>query len=128
MGRNTVQRTLIYQAVCRMHHPTADEVYAEMKKTYPDIGRATVYRNLKVLSEEGKLRRISLSDGADRFDHCLEYHNHLTCSRCGECKDIWEEVPLPKAEGPVYLGGCRVEGHTFHFHGVCAECLAREAE
>ena len=50
--RNTIQRSLVLEAVNRLHcHATADEVYEEIIKEHPTISKATVYRNLNLLSE-----------------------------------------------------------------------------
>ena len=53
-SRNTIQRQLVLSAVRQLqNHPTADEVYQKVQKSCPTISRATVYRNLKLLAEEG---------------------------------------------------------------------------
>ena len=49
--RNTIQRSLVLNAVNKLQcHATADEVYDEIAKEHPNISKATVYRNLKLLS------------------------------------------------------------------------------
>ena len=37
----------------RKDHPTADVVYENVKKIYPNISLGTVYRNLSLLSDAG---------------------------------------------------------------------------
>ena len=49
-------------------HPSADEIYAKMKESFPSISLGTVYRNLGVLHEQGLVNRIVHSQGPDRFD------------------------------------------------------------
>ena len=39
-------------------HATTEEVYEFIKKEHPTIGKGTVYRNLGILVEEGKLERL----------------------------------------------------------------------
>ena len=51
--RQTRQRQLILNAVHTLKHPTADEVYAAVADAQPPVGRATVYRNLNLLAEQG---------------------------------------------------------------------------
>ena len=61
-SRNTIQRQLVLSAVRQLqNHPTADEVYQEVQKNCPTISRATVYRNLKLLAEEGEIRLRNIS-------------------------------------------------------------------
>ena len=67
--RNTIQKQLVLDAVFRLaNHPTAEEVYAEVARSHPSVSKATVYRNLGSLSEDGLLRHIKMPGGADRFD------------------------------------------------------------
>lgn len=56
--RNTIQRDMVIDAVNEMRrHVTADQIYTFVKEKYPSIGRGTVYRNLGILVDEGKVRR-----------------------------------------------------------------------
>ena len=69
--RNTVQRSLVYEAVNRLKsHATADEIYEAIVSEHPSVSRGTVYRNLNQLAEEGEIRKILVPGGADRYDHC----------------------------------------------------------
>ena len=52
----------------RKDHPTADVVYENIKKIYPNISLGTVYRNLSLLSEIGEIQKLSNFGGADHFD------------------------------------------------------------
>ncbi|MCI6443474.1 MAG: transcriptional repressor, partial [Clostridia bacterium] len=89
MKRSTVQRKLTLEAVNSLHcHATVEEVYAEVSKEHPSVSRATVYRNLKDLSDSGEIRRINNAGGADRFDHIVEKHYHVRCDKCGKLFDV----------------------------------------
>ena len=71
--RNTVQQKIIAGQLAKLHgsHPTADEVYQSMKDEYPSISRATVYRNLNKMSDNGQALKVRVSSGADHFDDTL---------------------------------------------------------
>ena len=57
--RNTKQLSFILDTIKMMpRHFTADDVYEEVKKEYPGLGQATVFRNLNKMAEEGILLRI----------------------------------------------------------------------
>ena len=58
--RNTVQQKIIAGQLAKLHgsHPTADEVYQSMKDEYPSISRATVYRNLNKMSDNGQALKV----------------------------------------------------------------------
>ena len=88
-NRNTLQRRLVLETVRRMrNHPTAEEIYLAIAAENPLISKATVYRNLKLLSEQGESLRIPIPDGADRFDFHVAPHYHIKCRVCSQVFDV----------------------------------------
>lgn len=84
------QRNAILKIVKdRFDHPGAEDVYREVKKQMPDIGLATVYRNLHLLKEQGLIRSIPQGNGAERFDGRTEDHFHAICRSCGKLIDLY---------------------------------------
>ena len=78
MRRQTIQRSLVLKAVNKLQcHATADEIYEEIIKEHPNVSRATVNRNLNLLSETGHIRKIEIPGGADCFDHLCHDHCHV---------------------------------------------------
>ena len=63
-------------------HPTADKVYVNIRKEYPNISLGTVYRNLNLLVEHGEILKLSCTDGSDRFDGNPVPHYHFVCNKC----------------------------------------------
>ena len=51
--RESIKENLMH----RCDHPTADMVYSDIRKIYPNISLGTVYRNLSLLSELGEISR-----------------------------------------------------------------------
>ena len=43
----------------RKDHPTADTVYMNIRKEYPNISLGTVYRNLSLLASMGEIQKRS---------------------------------------------------------------------
>lgn len=128
--RNTVQRALVLDAVKKLHHhPTSADIYDAVRREHPSISRATVYRNLNVLAEQGELRRVEVPSGADRFDYRIAPHYHVRCSACGR---VWD-ADLPYFENltarPEQARDFEVQGHDIMFTGLCAQCRdSREGE
>ena len=60
----------------RKDHPTADMLYTDVRKEFPNISLGTVYRNLSLLSELGEIKRLTTGDGPDRFDGDTSTHHH----------------------------------------------------
>ena len=102
----------------RDDHPTADTVYMNIRRVYPNISLGTVYRNLSLLASLGEITRITCEDGADRFDAVTKPHYHVFCRRCGRVEDQGGgrggRRPLPGEDrGALHLffrGLCPVSG------------------
>lgn len=121
--RNTKQRQIVFEAVCRRRdHPTADEIYLDIRSENPKISRGTVYRNLHLLADSGRIRHVRVP-GVDRFDWRREPHYHLLCLGCGKVRDAsiayTEELNEQAAAGSGY----RIDDHRTVFEGYCPDCL-----
>ena len=94
--RNTRQRKIVLEAVQEHHdHPSADQIYLEIRAKDPRISRGTVYRNLNILSEEGQITHVKVP-GADRYDCRTDFHYHLICTDCGAvCDAPFSYDPTP---------------------------------
>lgn len=121
--RNSKQRNAIYaELMSRYDHPTAEDLYRDLKVNYPALSLATVYRNLKQLCEDGKIICIK-GDSSDRFDANTSQHYHFSCTECGEMTDLdFPEIPeitgIPKK---LYKG--RVDTYSLIYKGICEKCL-----
>lgn len=80
--RNSRQRQIIETVIRqRMDHPTAAEVCADAHQFDETISLATVYRNLNLMVEQGKLNKLHMLDGVDHFDPILDNHSHFYCKK-----------------------------------------------
>lgn len=129
------QKNLIYEIVKSTDtHPTADWVYMKAKEVMPNIGVATVYRNLSALVDEGLIACIQSYGKADRYDGRMETHMHVQCVRCGKVIDIFPSSKEEENEVVEHL--CRVYNISEHafmpalttLTGLCDECARKEAE
>lgn len=123
--RNTRQRQLVLQAVraCR-NHPTADQIYTDLRVVEPTLSRGTVYRNLNILVENGEIGLVKVP-GADRYDWRLDRHAHLLCTECRKVEDVslgyFEELDRQMERESGY----QVQRHRLLFEGLCPACLGR---
>lgn len=121
--RYSKQRAAVLEAVQESDpHPTAEMIYETVRNQIHNISLGTVYRNLNVLSEEGKIREVVFNDNTKRYEECSEDHYHCICSECGVIKDI----PIPSAEfiSPVthQIEGFTVSSHRLELYGLCTDC------
>ena len=73
--------------LCSTEHPTAEQIFLQMKQENSKIAQATVYNNLNALVADGKLIRLSQPGAPDRYDNTTR-HDHLLCTRCGALADF----------------------------------------
>lgn len=109
----------------RTDHPTADTVYTNLRKTFPNISLGTVYRNLSLLSDMGEIIKISTGDGADRFDGRTAPHNHFVCRQCHRVIDLdMENIDsIMDVAGKNFAGS--IDHYVVNFYGVCGDCITK---
>ena len=125
--RYSRQRETIYQAVLASRaHPTAEMIHEQLRGELPQLSLGTVYRNLRLLVEEGRLREL---DGPTaRFDGITAPHTHLRCKRCGRVLDL-EILPYdPALDRLAAVGGAVIESHSLVFTGLCPACAGKAPE
>ncbi len=125
--RNTKQRETIL-GVLRgtTSHPTADWIYDEVRKLIPNIGKGTVYRNLKILREMGEISELNLSGTVSRYESRKENHYHFRCERCGGVFDLDEPVNNELDERVAKRTGFKVSYHQLEFRGLCNDCRHKQ--
>lgn len=122
--RMTRQRKVILEELCKVNtHPSADEIYAMVRKRLPRISLGTVYRNLEILSESGEIQKLELGCTLKRFDGTTENHYHLRCVQCDRVIDAPVDFN-PKLHYELKgNSGFKIIGHKLEFIGICPECL-----
>ena len=119
------KRDAIYACVCATKtHPTAEWVYGQLKPSIPDLSLGTVYRNLAMFKQEGKIVSVGTVDGMERFDANTVPHPHFVCTHCNAVIDV--DVPLP--DELIAAVGCGSVHHCeLTFYGVCNSCVPVDA-
>ncbi len=125
----TKQRKIILEELQKVRsHPSANEVYALVRRRLPRISLATVYRNLELLAAAGLIQKLALAGSQKRFDGTVENHYHIRCLQCERVDDVALE-PLPLVEEALAtLSGYQLVGHRLEFFGICPRCQERKPE
>jgi Fur family ferric uptake transcriptional regulator len=121
-ARRTVIELLAEQNCCL----TAQEIFDELRASGRQVGIASIYRILELLSAEGAVQRIDLGSGTARYEPIVAggHHHHLVCDSCGKV-EAFEDRALEHALTRVeQRSGYAVAGHDVVLHGECGDCAA----
>lgn len=111
-------------------HLTAEEVHGIVKQINPEIGLATVYRTLQLLSELNLIDKLNLDDGVVRYEigemDMKHRHHHLICEVCGSIEGVEDDM-LDTLEDEFFEKyGFKVTDHVVKFYGVCKSCSEKQ--
>ncbi|MDR2606427.1 MAG: transcriptional repressor [Oscillospiraceae bacterium] len=124
--RRSDKRDAIYAELKKSRsHPSAEMIFAALKPSFGDLSLGTVYRNLAVFKDEGRVITVGVVDGKERYDADMRPHNHFICRACGSVIDVMEPIALNgvfqlESEGNV------LESIDIVFHGLCKNCAGVE--
>lgn len=106
----------------RTDHPSAEQIYENVKLVMPNISLGTVYRNLSLLNELGEVRTIYAGTGADHFDANVAPHDHFICRNCYSIQDLPHvSRGLPEDLTSEGFTGTVEESFTYYY-GLCTVC------
>lgn len=109
-------------------HPTAQWVYDQLVKEFPNLSMGNVYRNIKILLEQGLIKKIDFGSTFDRLDANVSRHYHFVCETCGSITDL--QIPYdPDLDRRVNANThFKVNTHKIQFYGHCEKCAAAPKE
>ena len=128
--RHTKQREAIVDAFfsADRHHITAEELFNAVKRKNPEIGYATVQRNLNLLCESGLTEEIKIGKQKTKYEQKLggKHHDHLICVKCGRLIEVNDEKieklqdKLAKANDFIPIK------HKLEIYGICDDCKSNK--
>jgi Fe2+ or Zn2+ uptake regulation protein len=123
ISRRSRQRETILRVLKNTKsHPTADWIYQKARQEIPNISLGTVYRNLRNLSQEGKIKRLTLNSSSDRYDADIAFHYHFACQKCGKIYDVKPQGEKRLLKEVEKNTGFKVEGIRIDLFGSCRRC------
>lgn len=123
MERSTRQRSAIRSVIEAATRPLSpQEVLDGARGEVAGLGIATVYRNLKLLVEEGSVQPVELPGASPRYESTrLAHHHHF---QCRACQRVFDVHGCPGDLGRLAPPGFSVDAHELTLYGHCAECRA----
>ena len=123
MQRKSKQKETILKALKDTgSHPTAEDIYEQVKREIPHISLGTVYRNLKLLKQGGDIIELDLAGTLSRFDGHTQPHYHFRCEQCGRIFDVDEPAHKAIDNRIARRTGLKVTHHRLEFRGLCHHC------
>ncbi len=122
--RNTVQRRAVLDAVRLLGaiHPTASDIFIQVRQVAPTLSLATVYRALDALVEQKEIGRDFVGNVA-RYDVSATPHHHIVCRHCGSVSDMNTALPAATVRQlRAAANGYTLELNSIQFSGICPSC------
>jgi Fur family transcriptional regulator, ferric uptake regulator len=129
--RVTAPRRAILDRITQYTHPfSAEQLFRDLGGDGGPIGRATIYRTVDLLLDDGWLSRVHWSaskETALSSEHAYVpveggHQHHMVCKSCGTV------VAFEGCDIDEVLGGLarrlnfRVDGHWLEVYGLCQVC------
>jgi Fur family ferric uptake transcriptional regulator len=119
--RHTKQKEAIASALKKKQQPlTIEEIHRMALSKVPSLGIATVYRTLKSLLEEGKIKLVQLPGQPLHYEEAHKGHHHHFC--CTTCHGVFELEKCPKDIHQLAPRGFQVSDHEIILYGLCTQC------
>jgi Fur family peroxide stress response transcriptional regulator len=114
-------------AICRIAlnsraHPSAQQVYDEVKKIHPTVSLATVYKTLEVLGDLDLVQELNFPEGQARFDSYMTPHINLICLKCGAITDLDDKTIKEITRKVAAATKFKPTGQRMDVYGICEKC------
>lgn len=127
MERSTRQRSAIRTVLEAAGRPLSpQEIHTGVQVSVPEIGMATIYRNLKLLLGEGEIQTVTLPGENPRYEAAHLAHHHHHHFHCEMCDRVFEVEACPGPMDDLAPAGFTVARHELTLYGTCAECAGRK--
>ena len=118
----TSPRIAILKLLANRHdHPSAEQIFQELKPAYPTLSIATVYSTTHLLAKGSMLRVLSIDEKKVYFDPDMNAHGHFLCKCCKKLFDVRTVCDVMMSFIPSD-GISSVEDAELYYYGLCSKC------
>ena len=109
-------------------HPSVENIYDRLKRDFPTMSLATVYRNILLIKSMGEVLELGFPDGSNRYDGKKPTpHPHVICIRCKKIVDPDLDIPDEIKKEVESETDFKILNHRLDFFGLCSNCRAGKA-
>ena len=125
---STPQRLAIMRVLADSEeHPSVDEIWRCIRRRFPGISQATVYRNIMLIKSLGEVVEIAFAGSGSRYDGRRPYpHPHAVCLKCGKITDPELDGLRDMTRKITAESGFEIKSFRLDFFGICPACLKSE--
>jgi Fur family peroxide stress response transcriptional regulator len=104
-------------------HPSAEQIYEQIRADYPTTSLATIYKTLSLLKNMGEVLEITFASVGSRYDGNKPYpHPHVICTKCGQILDPEFEAMAGISQKIAQQTGYNITHQQLNFFGLCLTC------
>ena len=121
----TPQRTAVLEEIIKdKGHRESEEIYLALKKGGQHVSRATVYRTMDILVNNGFARKMNLGDGRARYESKVNspHHDHLVCMDCGLIVEFMDQKIEDLQDEIAIQYEFQLKRHIHQLFGLCKKC------
>jgi Fe2+ or Zn2+ uptake regulation protein len=118
----TIQRTSILESIDAAGHINIDDIYEGVKKQYPTLSLATIYKNIIMMQENNVIVEVPMNGEKSKYELKKEEHMHLICEACGDIKDT--EITSETKE-VLIIENFQVKSSQINLFGLCEQCQSK---
>lgn len=122
----TPQRIAMLNQIHDNGHMSVEEIYENIRTTYPSISLATIYKNINALCEANILREIKAPKDKQKYELSSDRHLHVYCEMCGKLEDIKLETRGLEIDCGQ-KSGYAISDISAVLIGLCPECSAKSS-
>ena len=113
----TIQRTNILKSINRAGHINIDDIYDDLKKSYPTLSLATIYKNIILMLEQNVIIEVPINGKKSKYELKKEEHIHLICKSCGNIED--RELD---SYCNIDIENFQIVSKQINLYGLCKNC------
>lgn len=121
--RLTPQRVELVRLIAASEgHPSASELFTKIKRQFPTMSHATVYKTLTLLKEMNQVLEIDLHNDSHYDGNRPEPHPHLICIKCNKIIDADVSLDQESLRSLEQASGYKILRSQISLYGLCPDC------
>jgi Fur family peroxide stress response transcriptional regulator len=121
--RLTPQRVELVRLIAASEgHPSASQLYIKIKRQFPTMSHATVYKTLTLLKEMDEVLEIDLREDSHYDGNRPQPHPHLICIKCHQIIDGDVALDQESLRSLEQASGYKILRPQISLYGLCPDC------